>query len=144
MEFTTLDLRQAFHRFQIYKPDRVKTTFTFQGQQYMFKGCPFGLKHIASRYQRVINSILADVPHALAFVDDIIIFSKSYEEHITHVQNVIKKLTNVNLILNVDKCHFAQRFNFKKKLIVMNIKSFFLRSVEYLSLWMAFPKKVRL
>ncbi|KAG1031575.1 hypothetical protein G6F43_013926 [Rhizopus delemar] len=35
--FTTLDLRQAFHRFQIYKPDRVKTTFTFQGQQYMFK-----------------------------------------------------------------------------------------------------------
>ncbi|KAG1063814.1 hypothetical protein G6F42_027132 [Rhizopus arrhizus] len=106
--FTTLDLRQAFHRFQIYKPDRVKTTFTFQGQQYMFKGCPFGLKHIASRYQRVINSILADVPYALAFVDDIIIFSKSYEEHIIHVQNVIKKLTNVNLILNVDKCHFAQ------------------------------------
>ncbi|KAG1139974.1 hypothetical protein G6F37_009661 [Rhizopus arrhizus] len=57
--FTTLDLRQAFHRFQIYKPDRVKATFTFQ-------------------------------------------------EHIIHVQNVIKKLTNVNLILNVDKCHFAQ------------------------------------
>ncbi|KAG1063714.1 hypothetical protein G6F41_010587 [Rhizopus arrhizus] len=106
--FTTLDLRQAFHRFQIYKPDRVKATFTFQGQQYIFKGCPFGLNHIASRYQRVINSILADVPYALAFVDDIIIFSKSYEEHIIHVQDVIKKLTNVNLILNIDKCHFAQ------------------------------------
>ncbi|EIE80639.1 hypothetical protein RO3G_05344 [Rhizopus delemar RA 99-880] len=86
--FTTLDLRQAFHRFQIYEPDRVKTTFTFEGQQYQFRGCPFGLKHIASRYQRVINI--------------------SYEEHITHVQNIIQRLTKVNLILNPDKCHFAQ------------------------------------
>ncbi|EIE92710.1 hypothetical protein RO3G_17422 [Rhizopus delemar RA 99-880] len=106
--FTTLDLRQAFHRFQIYEPDRVKTTFTFEGQQYQFRGCPFGLKHIASRYQRVINIVLRDLPYAQAFVDDIIIFSKSYEEHITHVQNIIQRLTKVNLILNPDKCHFAQ------------------------------------
>ena len=106
--FTTLDLRQAFHRFQIYEPDRIKTTFTFEGQQYQFRGCPFGLKHIASRYQRVINIVLRDLPYAQAFVDDIIIFSKSYEEHITHVQNIIQRLTKVNLILNPDKCHFAQ------------------------------------
>ncbi|KAG0991769.1 hypothetical protein G6F27_014210 [Rhizopus arrhizus] len=36
--FTTLDLRQAFHRFQIYEPDRIKTTFTFEGQQCQFRG----------------------------------------------------------------------------------------------------------
>ena len=74
----------------------------------MFAGCPFGLKPISARFQRVTANLFSDCPFVQTFVDDIIIFSDTFEEHILHVQIVIQKLTKVNLILNPDKCHFAQ------------------------------------
>lgn len=107
--FTTLDLRQAFHRFKIHEPHQIKTSFTFQGNQYCFVGCPFGLKPISSKFQRVINIVLQNCSFATAFVDDIIIYSKSFDEHIQHVKEIIQRLTKVNLILNPDKCYFAQQ-----------------------------------
>ena len=107
--FTTLDLKSAFHRFQIYEADRHKTTFTHNGVQYMFQGCPFGLKPLSAKFQRVMAIIFHDLPFIQTFVDDIIVSSKSMDEHITHVQTAIQKLTEVNLILNPHKCHFAQQ-----------------------------------
>ncbi|KAJ8655623.1 hypothetical protein O0I10_008711 [Lichtheimia ornata] len=56
-----------------------------------------------------MSTLLKDMPFATAFVDDIVIFSKTMDEHIPHVEAVIKALTNVNLVLNPDKCHFAQK-----------------------------------
>ena len=107
--FSTLDLTSAFHRFKIAEDDQKKTTFTFDGDQYMFQGCPFGLKPISSKFQRVMNIVFQSLPFVTTFVDDIIVFSKSMEEHLEHVKIVISKLTEVNLILNPKKCHFAQK-----------------------------------
>ncbi|SAL98522.1 hypothetical protein [Absidia glauca] len=107
--FTTLDLQNAFHRFQIAPADQHKTTFTHRGTQYMFQGCPFGLKPLSSKFQRVTNMILEDMPFATSFIDDIVVYSANINDHAKHVQQVINKLTSVNLILNPDKCHFAQQ-----------------------------------
>ena len=106
--FTTLDLKNAFHIFQIAPKDQHKTTFTHRGIQYMFQGCPFGLKPLSSKFQRVTAQILEDMPYATSFIDDIVVYSKNIQEHSEHVENVIDKLTEVNLLLNLDKCHFAQ------------------------------------
>lgn len=75
----------------------------------MFKGCPFGLKPISSTFQRVVNYHFKDIKYVTAFVDDIVIFSRDLPTHTQHVQETIRGLTEVNLILNPDKCHFAQR-----------------------------------
>ncbi|CDH61180.1 hypothetical protein RO3G_05515 [Lichtheimia corymbifera JMRC:FSU:9682] len=108
--FTTLDLKSAFHRFEIYEPDRPKTAFKVDGfPQLMFRGCPFGLKPISSTFQRTMDIVFAEMPFVKTFVDDIIIFSKNIEEHADHVAAAINKLTSVNLILNPQKCHFAQK-----------------------------------
>ncbi|CDH61116.1 hypothetical protein RO3G_16746 [Lichtheimia corymbifera JMRC:FSU:9682] len=108
--FTTLDLKSAFHRFKIRPEDRHKTAFTVKSQQYMFRGCPFGLKPISSKFQRVMDKVFKPMSDfVLCFVDDIVIFSATMEEHIEHVARAIKALTEVNLILNADKCHFAQK-----------------------------------
>lgn len=106
--FTTLDLKSAFHRFMIHPDDQHKTTFTHKGRQYMFKGCPFGLKPLSSKFQRVMHHIFNGLPYVQTFVDDVVIHSKNMTEHIEHVSIAIKKLTSVNLILNPKKCHFAQ------------------------------------
>lgn len=107
--FTTLDLTNAFHRFKIRAEDRPITTFTYNQRQYMFRGCPFGLKPISSKFQRVMNIIFKDMPFVRTFVDDIVIFSPDLETHTVHVQQAIHTLTQANLILNPAKCHFAQK-----------------------------------
>lgn len=107
--YTTLDLTNAFHRFKVHNRDQHKLSFTFNDIKYCFIGCPFGLKHISERYNAVLKRLLYGLPYVASFVDDIVIFSNSLEEHAQHVQTVIDKLTSVNLILNREKCHFAQR-----------------------------------
>jgi hypothetical protein len=111
--YTTLDLTNAFHRFPIHPPHQHKTAFTsVNGQQYMFKGTPFGLAPISSKFQRVLSSIFCQPPfvHFVAsFIDDIVVYSKSIEEHKFHVVQVIDELTKIKLILNPKKCFFAQR-----------------------------------
>lgn len=111
--FTTLDLKNAFHRFPIYAPHQHKTAFTsVDGKQYMFRGCPFGLKPISSKFQRVMSKLFKAAPfrsYVSTFVDDIVIYSRDMQEHTTHVKSVINELTRVKLILNPTKCHFAQR-----------------------------------
>ena len=108
--FSTLDLKSAFHRFKINEDDRHKTTFTsVDGKQYMFRGCPFGLKPISSKFQRVMSIVFDGLPFVTTFVDDIVVYSQNMQDHQSHVKTVIDKLTKVNLLLNPDKCHFAQK-----------------------------------
>jgi hypothetical protein len=111
--YTTLDLTNAFHRFPILPEHRHKTAFTDpDGRQFMFVGCPFGLTPISSKFQRVMTTLFTQPPfHSFVatFVDDIVIYSSKYEEHVRHTQLVIDELTRYNLILNPKKCHFAQK-----------------------------------
>jgi hypothetical protein len=106
--FTTLDLKSAFHRFQIHPDDQHKTTFTNKGRQYMFQGAPFGIKTMSAKYQRVVNQVFKGMPFVQTFIDDVVVFSPDMESHTKHVAEAITKLTEVNLILNPKKCHWAQ------------------------------------
>ncbi|KAG1464221.1 hypothetical protein G6F56_005129 [Rhizopus delemar] len=92
--FTTLDLKSAFHRFKIAEKDQHKTTFTHNGLQYMFRGCPFGLKPLSSKFQRTMALLYKDLPFVHNFVDDIVIHSENLEDHKEHVARAVKRLTN--------------------------------------------------
>lgn len=107
--YTTLDLKSAFHRFMIREEDRHKLQFSILGRQYRWVGAPFGLKVLPSIFQATMASLFNHLPFVQCFIDDIVIFSKDMHEHIDHVQQVINILTNANLILNPEKCHFAQQ-----------------------------------
>jgi hypothetical protein len=99
-----LDLTSAFHRFPILEEHRHKTTFTDpDGRQYMFIGCPFGLKPISSKFQRIMTTLFTQPPFhtfVATFVDDIVVYSRNFEEHAEHTKLVIDELTRYNLILN--------------------------------------------
>ena len=106
--FSTLDLRQAYHRFPVAECDRHKTAFTWKDKQYQFRGAPFGLKTLPSQFQRVMSFLLQDLDFARVFIDDVVVFSKSRSEHAAHLSEVIRRLNQAKLILNVSKCHFAR------------------------------------
>ena len=105
---STLDLRSAYQQLPIAGPDQVKTTFTWRGKRFMWKQWPFGLKPATGKFQHVLEIVLEGTEYFVCiFVDDIIVFSNSLNEHVQHVKMVIEKLNQHGLRLNTEKCHFG-------------------------------------
>ena len=67
---------------------------------------PFGLKNSAATFQRVMDSIFRDVPFVFVYLDDILIYSPSEEEHQKHLQTVFQLLHQHSFRLSLDKCEF--------------------------------------
>ena len=104
--YSCIDLKHSFHQLKIRDEDQCKTSFTWRGSQYMFIGAPFGLKILTSIFQRMITQLFQKFDFVACFVDDILIFSDSLEEHERHLQLVLQTLTDANLTVNENKCKF--------------------------------------
>ena len=77
--------------------DRVKTAFwgvdlDGRDQLYHWKFLPFGLKNAPAEFQRVMDRVLTGLPFARCYIDDVIIFSSSPQEHVRHLQAVFERL----------------------------------------------------
>ena len=105
--FSTIDLASSYNQFEIAEQDREKTAFTWNNCQYMFAGAPFGLKTMTSIFQRVTSRLFSDLPYVCTYVDDILICSKTTQEHVKNLHTVLERLTKANLTINPDKCRFA-------------------------------------
>ena len=112
--FTTLDLQSGYHQIQIRKGDRPKTAFRLAAPvkgscHYEWKVMPFGLKNAPPTFQRYMSLILKDcVGFCDVYMDDIIVYSNSKDEHLTHVRTVLNTLREAKLKVKMDKCTFGQ------------------------------------
>lgn len=109
--FTTLDLASGFHQVEIEPKDIPKTTFCVENGHYEFIRMPFGLKNAPSTFQRVMDNVLREHIGKLCFVymDDIIVYSTSLEEHICSLKKIFETLDKYNLKLQLDKCEFLSK-----------------------------------
>ena len=111
--FTTLDLASGFWQVPLHPETKEKTTFiTNYGQKYNFTVLPFGLVNAPSTYQMVMDKVLQGLNWKilLCYIDDIIIFSNNFDEHLQHLDLVFQRLRKANLTLKPSKCTFsAQR-----------------------------------
>jgi len=109
--FSKIDLKSAFH--QIKLPEAQQHTFAFCTEykgmlrQFEFLVVPMGMKNIPKAFQRIITEQLKDMPNTLVFIDDIIIFSDTYQNHIEIVRRVLEKLTEIQFRINPAKCFFG-------------------------------------
>ena len=78
-------------------------------RKYEFIKVPFGLAQTPAYFQELMRGILKDFNFAIAYLDNIIIFSKTPEEHLTHIRRVFEKLCSVNLSMKLSKCHFFSK-----------------------------------
>lgn len=102
-----LDLRQGYCQFPIRECDREKTTFTWKGKRYQFRGAPFGFKHLTSHFQNTMQILFEDEDFVLVYVDNIMVVSKNAEDHPSHLRRAIEILNKWNLKLNLDKTHIG-------------------------------------
>ena len=70
---------------------------------------PFGLAQAPAYFQELMTGILKDFNFAIAYLDDIIIFSKTPQEHLSHIRMVFEKLKSANLSMKKSKCNFFSK-----------------------------------
>lgn len=109
--FTTLDLKSGFHQIELAERDREKTAFSVRNGKYEFCRLPFGLKNAPSIFQRAIDDVLREHIGKCCFVyiDDVIIFSTSEENHIRDVESVLKSLLEANMKVSAEKSKFFRQ-----------------------------------
>lgn len=106
--FSTIDLESGFHQISIKESDREKTAFSVNHAKYHFKRMPFGLKNSPSIFQRCVNDILHEFIGVFAYVyiDDVLIFSNTEEEHMQHITIIFEALHKANMKISREKSHF--------------------------------------
>ena len=108
--YTALDLAQGYHQIRIKDEDIYKTAFKTQYGLFEFLVMPFGLTSAPSTFQRFMNYVLKPEENTfvLVYLDDILIFSKSLDEHLVHLEKVISLLAEHQLVLRLTKCHIGK------------------------------------
>ena len=109
--FTTLDLASGYHQIPVAKEDQHKTAFRTRYGSFEFLVMPFGLTNAPATFQSTMNKILhpyLDV-FVLVYLDDILIYSETLEDHIKNVKTVLEMLKSQGFYLQREKCSFFQK-----------------------------------
>ena len=91
--FTVLDLTRGYWQVPLHPDSRSKTAFTTPFGLFQFKTMPFGLKGAPATFQRLMDRLLQDCQaFAAAYLDDLIIFSETFDDHLQHIRAVLDRL----------------------------------------------------
>ncbi len=106
--YTKLNLRSAYNLIRIKEGVEWKTAFLTTRGHYEYQVMPYGLANSPAVFQSFINEIFWDLlsQYVVAYIDDILIYSKTEKEHITHVRTVLKWLLENQLYVKAEKCEF--------------------------------------
>ena len=109
--FNTFDLRSGFHQVFLHPDDADKTAFITRRGMFRFKTMPFGLCNAVATFQRLMDLVLSGLNFeiCLVYLDDIILFSTTLEQHLERLELVLQRLKAANLKLKPSKCTLLQK-----------------------------------
>ena len=103
-----LDLSKGYYQVQLDKESIQKTAFTSHRGVYEFTRMPFGVKNAPAYFQELVNKVLAEQRQwATAYMDDVVVYSKTWEDHLNHIESVLKALQKAGLMANPAKCKWG-------------------------------------
>jgi len=109
--FSTFDLRSSYHQVLVAPQDRDKTTFICPRGMYRYRTMPFGLCNAGATFQRLMDVVMSGLhlEVCLIYLDDIILFSRTIEEHLERLLRVLGRLRTAGLKLKPEKCSLMQK-----------------------------------
>ena len=113
-------MHSGYYHIALDNESKAKTAFVTPFGKYKFNAVPFGLAQVPAYFQQLISIVLQDCSNfAMAYLDDIIIFSQNEQEHLKHIEIIFKKLKKAGLKLKESKCDF-----FKKEIPLFRSSNF--------------------
>ena len=107
--FTTLDLSSGYWQMALADEAKRKTAFITRKGLFQFEVLAFGLSNAVSAFQRQMESILEGLENSKSYLDDIMTHSRTFDDHLSHLELVFKRLEGANLKIKPSKCLFAAR-----------------------------------
>ncbi|GBG64906.1 hypothetical protein CBR_g48372 [Chara braunii] len=108
--FSKIDLKSGYHQIEVHPDDQYKTVFRTRYGHYEFIVMPFGLTNAPTTFQRCMNDLFRPWldKFVVVYLDDILVFSKTLQEHQGHLRQVLEKLREANFKINAKKCEWAK------------------------------------
>ncbi|KAJ8381162.1 hypothetical protein SKAU_G00019400 [Synaphobranchus kaupii] len=108
--FSTIDLASGYHQVAMHEKDRPKTAFTTPFGLYEYSRMPFGVCNGPATFQRLMQTTMNDLIFQiiLVYLDDILVFSQTFEDHLDRLEAVLKRLAETGLKVKLQKCDFLQ------------------------------------
>ena len=109
--FSTLDLRSGFWQVPLDKSTKSKSAFITHSGVYEFNRLAFGMVNASMTFQSLMTKVLKNLNFkiALVYIDDVLVFSKDFDQHLHHLELVFTNLRKANLKLHPAKCKFATK-----------------------------------
>jgi transposase InsO family protein len=108
--FTSLDLQSGYWQVEIEEEDKPKTAFRVDGIGFFeCNRMPFGLTNAPAVFQRLMEQTLANLSNVLVYIDDIIIHSRDFDQHLNDLENCFDRLQKAGLKLKPKKCHLCRK-----------------------------------
>jgi transposase InsO family protein len=107
--FSTFDLSSAFHQMPMAREDKHKTAFITHRGQFQYRVMPYGIVNGTSNFQKAMTTVLAGLPHVSCWVDDIVVASTSFEEHIKQLGQTFGRLGRAKLSLSAKKSYMFRK-----------------------------------
>jgi hypothetical protein len=106
--YTKLDVQEAYHRVRIREGDEWKTAFCMRYEHLEYTVMPFGLTNTAAQFQAYMNKALVGLVDitCIVYLDNILIFSDTEEEHVVHVKEILQRLRKAKLYVKLSKCEW--------------------------------------
>jgi hypothetical protein len=106
--FSKIDLMSGYHKLRIQPSGIPKTTFITKYGLYEFTLMSFGLTNVPTFFMNLMNNVFMDYldKFVVVFIDDILIYSQSQEEHVDHLKMVLQRLREHQLYAKLSKCEF--------------------------------------
>ena len=107
--FSVLDMKAGYMQFALDEDSKQYTAFTTPIGHFEYNVAPFGINNIPSEFAKFGTQMFYDLDFCEIYYDDNIVFSKTFDEHVTHLEAVLKRFMDYNVRLNPEKCHFFKK-----------------------------------
>ena len=109
--FSTLDLASGYHQIAMHPDDQHKTAFVTPMGLFEYTRMPMGLSLAPATFQRLMQSTMSDFifQFLLVYLDDLLVYSKTFDEYLAHLDRLLQRIIDAGLKLKMDKCQFLRR-----------------------------------